>query len=145
MSKEQGDSMKTIVLVLALMISQAFAMGGKGESQKRGEEFRKELNLTDEQVSKFHELKKNNGDMKALKASFKESKKAFKDAMKNPSTSQEDLKAKFEAFMKLRDEVQRKKFSHMLEKRAILKPEQIEKFNQLRKKWHKGKGKHKGW
>jgi Spy/CpxP family protein refolding chaperone len=138
--------MKTALLLMILMVTQAFAMGGKGDGQKRGEQFKKELNLTDQQVEKFRELKKNRGEMKELKARFKESKKAFKEAMKNPASSQGDLQAKFEVFMKLREEFQRKKFARMLEKRAILTPEQIVKFNELKGKWKKsGKGKRKEW
>ena len=137
--------MKTLILISALLMTNAFAMGGKGRDQKRGEEFRKELSLTDEQVERFKVLKNGRGDMKVLKENFKASKKAFKEAMKDPKTSNEEMTAKFEAFMKLRDEFQRKRFSHMLEKRAILTPEQIEKFNGLRKEWHKGKGKRKEW
>lgn len=130
---------------MVLMMSQAFAMGGKGDGQKRGEHFKKELNLSEEQVEKFRELRKNRGEMKELKANFKESKKAFREAMKNPSSTQDELKTKFEAFMKLRDEFQRKKFAHMLEKRAILTPEQIVKFNEMRSKWKGKKGKKKEW
>lgn len=137
--------MKTMILISALLMSNAFAMGSKGEHQRRGEEFMKELSLTDEQIAKFQELKKSRGDMKELKTRFKESKKAFKDAMKDPKATNQELSTRFEAFMKLRDEFQRKRFSHMLEKRAILKPEQIEKFNELRKKWHKKKGRGKEW
>ncbi len=137
--------MKTVILTLVLMTSQAFAMGGKGDWQKRAEEFKKELNLTDEQVEKFRELKGNRGEMKKLKAEFKESKKAFKEAMKNPTLSDEELKAKFESFMKFRDQFQRAKFARYLEKKAILTPEQMAKFQELRKKWKQGKGKKKGW
>lgn len=137
--------MKTAILFMILMMSQAFAMGGKGDGQKRGEHFKKELNLSDEQVEKFRELRSKRGDMKELKAKFKETKKAFKEAMKNPASSQDELKTKFDAFMKLRDEFQRKRFSHMLEKRAILTQDQIVKFNEMRKNWKGKKGKHKGW
>lgn len=138
--------MKTVILTLILMTSQAFAMGGKGDDQKRGERFKKELNLTDEQVEKFREMKGNRVEMKELKAEFKASKKAFKEAMKNPKVSEEELKAKFESFMKLRDQVQRAKFARMLEKRAILTPEQMAKFQEMRKKWKHGKGKkNKEW
>lgn len=129
---------------MVLMMSQAFAMGGKGDGQKRGERFKKELNLSDEQVEKFRELKKNRGEMKELKSQFKENKKAFREAMKNPSSSQEELRAKFDAFMKSRDEFQRKRFSRMLEKRAILTPDQIVKFNEMKRKWKK-KGKSREW
>ncbi len=129
---------------MVLMVSQAFAMGGKGDGQKRGEHFKKELNLSDEQVEKFRELKKNRGEMKELKSKFKESKKAFREAMKKPASTPAELQSKFDAFMKLRDEFQRKRFAHMLEKRAILTPEQIVKFNEMKGKWREGKKGKKG-
>ena len=125
--------MKTFMLAMILATTSAFAMGGKGR------EFKKELNLTEEQVEKFRELKGGRGEMKELKAKFKESKKAFREAVKNPATSNDELRAKFEAFMKLRDEVQRKKFDRMLEKRAILTPEQFQKFMTMKKEWRKAK------
>ncbi|MES2525526.1 MAG: periplasmic heavy metal sensor [Bdellovibrionota bacterium] len=138
--------MKTVLLTLLLISSQAFAMAGKGEEQQRGERFKKELNLTDEQVEKFRAMKGNRGDMKALKTEFKASKKAFKEAIKNPKVSDDELKTKFESFMKLRDQVQRAKFARMLEKRAILTPEQMEKFQEMRKNRKHGKGKkNKEW
>lgn len=125
--------MKTFMLAMILATTSAFAMGGKGR------EFKKELNLTEEQVEKFRELKGGRGEMKELKAKFKESKKAFREAVKNPATSNDELRSKFEAFMKLRDEVQRKKFDRMLEKRAILTPEQFQKFMTMKKEWRKAK------
>lgn len=133
--------MKILFLVATLLTSQTFAMAGKGEGQKRAEEFKKELNLTDEQVEKFRELKKGRGEGKELKAKFKEARKAFKTAIKDPKATNADLTAKFEAFMKLRDEFQRKRFARMLEKRAILTPEQFEKFSSMKRKH----GKKKGW
>ena len=51
--------MKMIFLSMLLLTTQGFAMGSKSKDQQRGEEFKKELNLTDEQVAKFKELKKN--------------------------------------------------------------------------------------
>lgn len=133
--------MKSMFLALLLVTAPAFAMGGKGKEQKRAEEFKKELNLTDEQVQKFRALKEKKGEIRELKTKFKESKKAFHAAMGDPKATSDDLKTKFEEFMKLRDEFQRKRFAHMLEKRAILNPDQIVKFNEmLREKW---KGKHR--
>ena len=137
--------MKMMFLIFALVSSQAFAMAGKGEGQKRAEEFKKELNLTDEQVEKFRELRKGRGEGKELKAKFKESRKAFHAAIKDPKSSNEDLTSKFEAFMKLRDEFHRKRFARMLEKRAILTPEQFEKFLKMREARRGKKGKSKGW
>lgn len=144
-SKE--ETMKSVILALLLTTSSAFAMGGKSEGHKRAEEFKKELNLSDEQVEKFRELKKNKGELKELKAQFKASKKAFHEAAKDPNAGNDELKTKFDTFMRLRDEFQRKRFERMLEKRALLTVEQRAKFNELLKNWRgkKGKGKRKHW
>ena len=136
--------MKSVFLALLLATSPVFAMGGKNKDQTRKEQFKKELNLTDEQVAKFHALKEKKGEVRQMKAKFKESKKAFKTAMADPKLSEDELKVKFEDFMKQRDEFQRKRFAHMLEMRAILNPEQIVKFNEMKSKW-KGKRKGKEW
>ena len=137
--------MKSVLLALLLATTSSYAMGGKSKEHKHGEEFKKELNLSEEQVEKFKALREKKGEMRELKSRFKESKKAFKEAMKDPKISNDDLKVRFDEFMKLRDEVQRKRFSHMLEKRAILTPEQFEKFIELRKKWKGKRGKGKEW
>lgn len=138
--------MKILILVVTLMTTQAFAMAGKGEDQKRAEQFKKELGLTDAQVEKFNELKKSRGEMKGLKSEFKDARKAFKEAIKDPKSTNDELSSKFENFMKLRDEFQKKRFARMLEKRAILTPEQFEKFVSMKDKWREGKkGKKKEW
>lgn len=136
--------MKSVFLALLLATTPVFAMGGKNKDQVRKEQFKKELNLSDEQVQKFQALKEKKGELRAMKTKFKETKKAFKAAMADPNLSPDELKVKFEDFMKQRDEFQRRRFAHHLEMRAILNPDQIVKFNEMKAKWH-GKKKGKEW
>lgn len=131
-----------VLLVTLFMTNFTYAMAGKGKDQNRAEIFKKELNLNDEQLAKVQEIrKKHKGEMRAGKKELKESREAFKAAKNDPKTSNEDLTAKFEAFQKLRSEHQRRKFNMMLEMRSVLKPEQLEKFKELRKNHKKKKSK----
>lgn len=133
--------MKGIILMMALILASnsTFAMGGKGDRQKKIEKFKTELNLTDEQMEKVSEIRKNRGgDHKENKKKLKAEKAAFREAMKNPNATNDELITKFESFQKLRNEHQQKKFAMMLEMRSILNPEQRAKFAAMKKKEYKG-------
>lgn len=132
-------------LAFALSSTVAMAAGAKPKDHQKAEYLKKELNLTDDQLKKVQEIRKGKKeDMKAAREQFKATKKAFKEAMDNPNSTKEELTAKFEAFQKLRDEFQRKRFAMMLEMRSILNPEQMAKFREMKKK-HKGKHKKGNW
>ena len=133
--------MKIITLVLSMMLmsSGAFSSEQKEKKHERGEFLKKELGLTDEQLAKVKEIRKSSrSEMKDNKAQFKALKKEFKEAMKNPNSSTDELTAKFEAFQKARDDFQRKRFATMLKMREILNPDQLAKFHEMKQK-HKGK------
>lgn len=128
----------TLTLTLLLTSNMIFAMGGKGDHQKRAEHFQKELNLTDEQLAKVSEIRKNTWkDHKENKEKLKAEKDAFRAAMKDPKTTNEELTAKFENLQKIKNDNQRKKFNMMLQMRSILNPEQREKFRTMKKE-HRG-------
>lgn len=128
----------TLTLTLLLTSNMIFAMGGKGDHQKRAEHFQKELNLTDEQLAKVSEIRKNTWkDHKENKEKLKAEKDAFRAAMKDPKTTNEGLTAKFENLQKIKNDNQRKKFNMMLQMRSILNPEQREKFRTMKKE-HRG-------
>lgn len=137
--------MKTLVIMLGLILSlhHAQAMGGKGKGHERGEHFKKELGLSDEQLAKVKELRKGKKEeLKEQRQKMKAAKEEFRNAMKNPKAAEDDLKAKFEAFQSARDSFQRARFAMMLQMRSILNPEQLEKFAKLKEeRWGKGKGK----
>lgn len=137
--------MKWISLLLALQLlpTVSYAMGGKGDHQKRAEHLQKELNLTNEQLEKVTAIRKKYRGDKDSKKALKEAKKAFRADMKNPKASKADLTAKFETFQNVRDAHQRKMFSMMLEMREILNSEQREKFAEMKKNEYKGEKREK--
>lgn len=129
----------SLLLVLQLIPTMSYAMGGKGDHQKRAEHLQKELNLTNEQLEKVTAIRKKHHEERKDKDTFREAKKSFRQAMKDPKSSKADLTTKFEAFQKIRDTHQRKKFSMMMEMREILNPEQIEKFQAMKKEHKKSR------
>ncbi len=131
--------MKFMTMILALFISfSSFADKESKDEKRKGEFFKKELSLSDEQLTKMKELLKTpKEEMKVCKKEFFQLKKSFQEAMKDPNTSKEDLTAKFEAFNKSRDEYHRKKFALMLKMREVLTPAQMEKFHAVKEKFYK--------
>lgn len=133
--------MKIITLVLSMMLMSnvAFSAEEKEKKHERGEILKKELGLSDEQLAKVKEIRKSSkSEIQENKKQFRQLKTDFKEAMKNPNSSQEELTAKFEAFQKSRDEFQRKRFAMMLKMREVMTPEQLAKFHEMKQK-HKGK------
>lgn len=132
--------MKMITLVLSMMLMSSGAFSAEKEKKhERGEFLKKELGLTEEQLEKVKEIRKTSrSEMKENKTQFKALKQEFKQAMKNPNSSTDELTAKFEAFQKARDDFQRKRFITMLKMREILNPDQLAKFHEMKQK-HKGK------
>lgn len=129
--------MKMITLLISMMLISGSVFAEK--KHERGEFFKKELGLTDEQLAKVKEIRKTSREsIKENKTKFRELKKDFKTAMTNPASTNEELTAKFEAFQKARDEFQRNRFATMLKMREIMTPEQLAKFHEMKKK-HKGK------
>lgn len=135
--------MKLFMMFLSLSLISNMALADRG-MRERGEFFKKELNLNDEQLEKVREIRKeNHPQIKESRAQFKKLKAEFKEAMKDPKTSSSDLMAKFETFQKARDEFHRLRFSAMLKMREIMTPQQIEKFQKLKKEHRKKKRDHK--
>lgn len=134
--------MKVLSMILSLLIVTSVATAGDVEKKfVKGEFLKKELNLTDEQLEKVREIRKGGKDeMKADWKNFRALKKDFREGMKNPKISNQELQTKFESFQKARDTFQRKRFEMILKMREILSPDQLEKFLELKKK-HKGKWK----
>ena len=136
---------KTFALMTALMLvtGLAHARGGKKFSDgERGEKFRKELGLSEEQVKQMKALKDKNHDSgKELRQKAKAAKEDLHKAMGNPSATNEELQAKFDTAEQAKNAAHRQRFAHMLEVRKILTEEQRAKFHAKRKEW---KEKHKG-
>lgn len=133
----------TLILSLILVTGMAHASRNENKDHKRGEFLKKELGLSDEQLSKVRDIRqKSKSSVKEARKNFHSQKKAFHEAMENPEASREELLKKFDSFQKARDEFQRNRFTVMLEMRSILDPDQRQKFNELKKN-RKGKWKHK--
>jgi Spy/CpxP family protein refolding chaperone len=93
------------------------------------------------------ELKKNaHNEMKASKEQYQKLRADFKEAMKDSKATNLDLTTKYEAVAKAREDFQAKRFQMMLKMREVLTPAQMEKFQDIRKKFKDkfyGKGKKK--
>jgi Spy/CpxP family protein refolding chaperone len=140
--------MKMITMMLALFISfSSFAGKDSKDEKAKGEFLKKELNLSDEQLTKVMELKKNaHNEMKASKEQYQKLRADFKEAMKDSKATNLDLTTKYEAVAKAREDFQAKRFQMMLKMREVLTPAQMEKFQDIRKKFKDkfyGKGKKK--
>jgi len=136
--------MKNLILLTTFLLVAApsFAGGKKDGHHQMGEKMRKELGLTDEQLAQMKEIRSQRKvDIKAKQAQVKEAREAFRQALANPKSSTEELKAKYQTMSAARQASRDARFETMLEVRAILKEDQISKFQELRGKW---KGKHKG-
>lgn len=131
--------MKFLTFILALFISfSSFADKESKDEKSKGEFFKKELNLSDEQLAKVKEIRKGcKEDILASKSNYLELKKSFKEAKKNPKATNEELTAKFEAYQKARDEFQRKRFDTMLKMREVLTPAQMDKLEEVKGRYHK--------
>jgi len=120
--------MKMLTLLLGLSL---FTHAYAGE---KGDRFAKRLGLSEDQMTKVTEVRKSNSEkLKEDRKKFKELKKAFDNAMKDPKTTSAELKNKFEAFQKARDVFHRERFEKMLKMREILTPEQLAKFQEIKK------------
>lgn len=140
--------MKMIAMMLTLFISFSSFAGKEMKDEKaKGEFLKKELNLSDEQLAKVLELKKNaHSEIQSTKEQYQKLRKEFKEAMKDSKASNLDLTTKYEAVAKAREDFQAKRFQMLLKMREVLTPAQMEKFQEIRKKFKDkfyGKGKKK--
>src|SRR5690606_17542289 len=112
----------------------------KGKHHLMAERFSKELNLSDEQLDKIKEIRKaNRAQLKEHRNKFKTAKNAFREAMKDPKSGNEELKKKFEDYQSARSAFHKARFDMMLSMRSVLGPDQLEKFQTLHGKQRKGK------
>lgn len=88
-----------------------------------------ELNLTEEQQKKIKELRDQDKEvMEQKQAAAQETRKKLAEAMKNPSTTDEELRNLFNQADAARDALQTARFDDALAVRSLLTPEQIKKF-----------------
>lgn len=132
--------MKHMALILMILSfcwqSQAFE---PAYGMKHGKSFRKimkELNLTEEQKTKMNALKEARKEQKAIRLELRELKEHFQEALK-ANTNEGDLTAMHKQIQALKQKRADLIFSHLLEIRKILTPEQRLKFHELRDKYKK--------
>ena len=133
--------MKNFVMFLGLMLlttNLTFANAGKKDSRHQfGEKMRKELGLSDEQLVKMKEIRKERkGQMKEKREKVKEAKLAFKEIMKDPKASRESIEAKYKALSEAKQASKDLRFETMMEVRGLLKADQLTKFLAMKDKKH---------
>lgn len=117
-------------------------MADDKEDVKKGEFLKKELNLSDDQLTKFKAIKKElKPEIKETRKNIAILRKEFSEAMKDPKISSDELKKKFDQVQESKLDLQQKMFNFMLRMREVLTPEQMAKFDdvkaKMKKKWKK--------
>lgn len=128
--------LRTKVFAALTALTLAFAMPAEAGREKgergRGKvwaEAMKELNLTSEQQAKMKELnQKKHDELGSKRNAMKQAREDLHNALKGTAPDA-DVRQKFESLQKLQDEFARARFEHVLAVRAVLTPEQREKFH----------------
>lgn len=134
--------MKFLTALLLTFSLQTIALADDKDDVKKGEFLKKELNLSDEQITKVKAIKKElKPDIRETKKAISNLRKDFAEAMKDPKVSSDELKKKFDQIQESKSELHQKMFTFMLRMREVLTPEQMGKFHEvkmkMKKKWKK--------
>lgn len=134
---------KLMTLILLGFLISPLALGGKGELKERrgGGHFKKvieELNLSEEQVKKIKEHRKENkGKLKPLREEAKSLREELQKAFVN-GASDGEMNSLNSRLQEVRGKLQEHRYSKMVFFKNILNKEQREKWNE-KKKSFKGK------
>lgn len=136
--------MKMLTALLLTFCLQTIAIADDKDDVKKGEYLKKELDLSDEQLTKVKAIKKElKPEIRETKKTIASLRKDFTEAMKDPKVSSEELKKKFDQIQESKSLLHQKMFNFMLKMREILTPEQMGKFHdvktKMKKKWKKNK------
>lgn len=134
--------MKILTALLLTLSLQSIALASDKDDVKKGEYLKKELNLSDDQLTKVKAIKKElKPDIRETKKAISGLRKDFAEALKDPKISSDELKKKFDLIQESKAELHQKMFSFMLKMREVLTPEQMGKFHEvkmkMKKKWKK--------
>lgn len=138
---------RTVTTVLAFALGTALAIAGPGPGKGKGHaghgkanksaavlRFSQELNLTDTQKQQIRDLHRSfRAENEQLFTQFRETSRAYRQAMKSGDTAQADaLKPQFES-----QKAQMKSLHDQLQARtlSLLTPEQNAKYQELRAQW----------
>lgn len=109
----------------------------------RGQQWMRDLDLTDEQRSKIKEIRQAGREStKSSRERMKAAREAFQSEMESGGSSS-SLQSKHEAMINARAEFARARFNQMLQVREVLTPEQRKKFKGMGRFGGQGKRGHR--
>jgi len=144
-----GIAMGLFLLSVTNVLAEEGQKFNKEEHRKEWQEKKakmyEKLGLTDEQKQALKVHKENHrSETKALRKQIKEKRKAFRQALEDPTTDESAIMAANNEVKALTNSLADDRLNGILEVRKILTPEQFKKFNEIKKKHRKKKGSHKG-
>ncbi len=124
--------MKVLMSLLLCLSLGVVASGGKRKHKKHKKykmhKMKEKLGLTDDQAEKIKAVKaKYKDQIKPLRDSKKEARKALKAAMKDKATSDAELKGLWQKVQSQKSLIAEKRFAKRLEVRSLLTAEQLAK------------------
>ena len=135
----------TVLFLFVFWIGSTFAK--KNENWDRGEwkeRIKQELNLTEEQVTKMDGIhSKYHSEIQDLRTKSKTLGKELREMAKKPDVTESTLKEKHIELQGVRQELEEKRFSMMLEARGVLKSDQVAGLDKIYKYKHPHKKKAK--
>jgi len=124
----------TLALALILFTNSSYARGGNKDKKQKHRGQLKELNLTEEQLTKIKEYRKSNRNkMKPLREEIKQTRDKIKESFLADSSTSE-LTSLHNKMKDLRSQMAQIKFSKMVMLKEILNKEQRAKFMSLEKR-----------
>lgn len=139
--------MKNLVLALSLLLAAQNSFAGPGKKDghhQKGEQLRKELGLSEEQLVKIKEIRRERkSSIQEKRQAAKIANQAFRAALANSQSSKDEIAEKYRAMSQARQAIRDARFETMLEVRNVLNEQQRTKFHAMRDKW-KGHSKSKG-
>ena len=125
----------TVALISGISIM-AEARGGRGHFHKQA---LKQLDLTTEQTDQLAKLKESQKGMKALRKEKRETRKKFREALKNDASVSE-LRKLHDAKLNLKTKLATARFEKMMAVRKILTPAQRTQFHSIMQEHRKNRG-----
>lgn len=136
----------SLVVVTFLLLSfVAYGFPGKHQGQHgktqwwNNAEVLEQLDLTGQQKSKIDEIASSNEEtMTNLHAQLRASYREFKESMRNPNSTKDEILSKYDQVEKSHKELSRFKIETTLAIREVLSPEQITKLFDIKEQHWKG-------
>lgn len=134
--------MMPLILLLGVFLNPIASMAREGKDHGGMKEIMKQLDLTDEQKEKLKSLREENKKMeKGDKGEIKELWKQMEEKF-GTSASESELRTLHDKMKSLRTQKADNRFNRLMKIRNILTVEQRKKFQELRKKDHRGGRRH---